>query len=473
MPSKNIQKQKINNNKRNNQKHIDEKYPSIKQIFGWCMFDFANSSYTTVIITVVFGPIFTKLIVPNSNAQNNYAQGNQLWALALALSYVLVAFLGPLLGTISDKLPLKKKFLFASYLSCVIFTSLLWFVKGTDFYLLAFFLLVLSNFSFSIGENFCSAFLPFLGSKENLGKLSGYAWSIGYFGGIASVIFVRLFVGETKAENFETLRWVGPLTALFFLVAGIPTFALLKEPKMNYQKVTTKLKKNIKQYIQQALVQIKDTFILLRHHFDLSLFFISLFFALSGLSIIISFTFIYGNQEIGLSTKQETITFVLVNLSAALGALIFGFIQDRKGPIFTFNSILVLWVISVLFLYFIKKITLLFNQNFNTEISVQTFFMIMGSIAGLGLGATQSAGRAIVGLFAPENQIGKFYGFWGISGKLAAAFGLLSIGYLQKAFGLQNAILVMVIFFSLALFFCLFVNEKRALAQTQSLPSKK
>ena len=439
-------------------KHNNTKKKIInKEIFAWCMFDFANSSYTTVIITVLFGPIFTKLIVPNSNLSNDYALGNKLWAIGLAISYLLVVLLGPVFGTMSDKSPIKKKLLFYSYISCVILTSLLWFVSIPKFYIFAFILLIFSNFAFALGENICSSFLPFLGTKETLGKISGYAWAIGYFGGITSVLIVRAIVGETNINNIENLRLVGPLTGLFFLIAGIPTFLYLKEPVIIYEKIKLKelLKSTYKEFLQ--------TFSILKDYKDLSIFFISLFFAISGLSIVISFTFIYGNQEIGLSIFEEAITFLLTNLTASLGAFIFGIIQDKKGPIYTFISTLFLWVITILALYFVKNINYNFNLFFNTNFTVQSFFICIGGIAGLGLGATQSAGRAIVGIFAPEKRAGEFYGFWGVSGKLASAFGLLVLAYLQIIFGLHNAILVMVLFFVLSIFFCFMVNEKRAI----------
>ena len=434
-----------------------------KELFGWCMFDFANSSYTTVIITVLFGPVFTSLIVPNTDDPSNpYALGNSLWALALGLSYILAALAGPFLGTVTDLLPVKKKFLFAAYFACICSTASLYFVSSSELYLLAFIIIIFSAASFSLSENFVSSFLPFLGPKEALGKISGYAWAVGYFGGILSVLFVRLSVGESTPENFENLRWIGPLTALFFLFAGIPTFLFLKEPPLKHVK-----EKGIS-YFQLGYQKLKSSLQDLVHFRDLSFFLAALFFALAALSIVISFTFIYGKQEIGLSSGQEALTFILTNLSAALGAFVFGRLQDRLGALRVFILTLFLWISSILFLFYIRDLTALLNSLLGTSHSVRTIFIIFASFAGLGLGATQAGGRTIVALFAPENRSGEFFGLWGLAGKMAMTFGLFSLAGLQSLFGLHKALLVMVLFFGLSLVLCFFINEKRAISKAES-----
>ena len=426
------------------------------------MFDFANSSYTTVIITVLFGPIFTNLIVPRSDSTiNPYALGNGLWALALGLSYILTALCGPFLGTITDLSASKKKFLFSAYLACICSTASLYFVSSPQLYPLAFVIIVLSCFSFSLSENFISSFLPSLGPKEELGKISGYAWAVGYFGGILSVIFVRLIVGESLPENFESLRWVGPLTALFFLLAGIPTFLFLKEPKLKH------IKKKKLSYFRLGSQRLKSSLRDLSHFRDLSFFLGALFFALAGLSIAISFTFIYGKQEIGLNSGQESITFILTNLSAALGAFIFGRLQDTLGALRIFMLTLLFWISSILLLFYIRELNALLNLFLGTSYKLHTVFIVFASFAGLSLGATQAGGRTVVALFAPENRAGEFFGLWGIASKMAMAFGLFSLAGLQAIFGLHNAILVMALFFASSLLLCFFVDEKRAISKAK------
>ena len=156
------------------------KRASRKELFGWAMFDFANSSYTTVIITVVFCIIFPKIIVGDGP---EYRLGNLLWSTSLSISYLIVLLSAPLLGAIMDYTGSKKKFLFGSYLLTVIATAALFFVSPGDI-ILGMLLIILSNIGFSYSESFVSSFLPGLGPPEDLGKISGYAWGLGYFGGL-------------------------------------------------------------------------------------------------------------------------------------------------------------------------------------------------------------------------------------------------------------------------------------------------
>lgn len=432
------------------------KRASLKEIFGWCMFDFANSAYTTVIISVVFGDVFSRIIVPAKGPEGNpYQYGNALWGIALAISYIAVVLTGPIFGAITDYCAAKKKFLFASYILCVFTTFALFWVEGSSSYWLAFALIVLSNFGFASGENFASSFLPYLGTREELGKISGYAWGVGYFGGIASVILVNT-LGEVKLENYENLRLVGPYTALFFLIAAIPTFLFLKEytHSRGHHPWTS--------YIDIGYHRVTSTIKSIRHFKDMGVYLVSLFFAMAALAIVISFAFIYGAQEIHLENKHRAIMFVLIQIFAAVGAIVFGYIQDKVGAKKTFNWTLVLWILCLLMIYWVKDLAIWLN-SVGVSISVQWLFVSVSILAGTGLGSTQSASRAIVGVFAPNTKSGEFFGLWGLSGKIASAFGLFAIAGLQYLFNLRDSFLVISIFFFVALMINLLVNEERGI----------
>src|SRR5699024_3556304 len=138
----------------------------------------------------------------------------------------------------------KKRFLFVSYLATVITSSMLFFVEP-GYVVLGFLLITLSNYAYSLGESFIAAFLPDLGPPEDLGKISGFGWALGYVGGLFAAGFTLVMLGETSADNFERIRWVGPFAGGFFLVAAIPTFLWLKErgarqalpPGMTYYRI--------------------------------------------------------------------------------------------------------------------------------------------------------------------------------------------------------------------------------------------
>ena len=425
-----------------------------REIFGWAMFDFANSSYTTVIVTVVFSVIFPRLIVGDGPG---YALGNLLWSVALSVSYGLVVLTAPVLGAIMDFRAVKKRFLFGSYLITVVATAMLYFVSPGGI-VLGVVLVVVSNFGFAVGESFTSSFLPDLGPAEELGKISGYAWGLGYIGGIACTALVLGIIGDQTLENFERVRLVGPLTALFFLVSAIPTFMFLRErgiPKM-LQPGESMLGMGFRRLVEtgRALGGFRD----------LLVFFVAFFFAMAGLSIVIAFAFIYGDQVIRWSPASQMLMFVITNLTASAGAVGFGFLQKRWGNLRTFNLTLAIWVAAIVGIWGTPGLTVWLNAAFGTAWPAERVFLFMGAMAGLCLGATQSASRTIVAVFSPESKSAEFFGFWGLFGKLAAIFGLLSLGVLQVRLGLQSAILLCSLFFVAALVVTLFVREPRGRA---------
>ena len=429
---------------------------SRRELLGWAMFDFANSSYTTVIITVVFCIIFPRIVVGDGP---EYRLGNLLWSTSLSISYLVVLLSAPVLGAIMDYTGSKKKFLFGSYLLTVIATAALFFV-GPGSIALGMFLVVLSNIGFSYSESFVSSFLPDLGPPEDLGKISGYAWSLGYFGGLIStaIVIFGLNAGVYTLENFSNLRLVGPVTGLFFLLAAIPTFLWVKE-----RTVHRPLPVN-ESYFAIGINRIKKTFLDVRDYEDLVILLASFFFAYAGLSIVIAFTFIYGDQVVKWSRLTQMLMFILTQFTAAGGALLFGIIQDKWRAKQTFILTLLLWIISVSLIYGVGDVTAFLNNLTGTSLKAEHVFLAVGCIAGLGLGSTQSACRAMVGLFSPNTKSGEFFGLWSFTGRLSSIVGLMGLGLLQVIFGLQKAILVCSVFFFIAVVIALFVDEERGRA---------
>lgn len=425
---------------------------SKKEIFGWAMFDFANQSYTLLIITVIFPVLFTTVIV--GDAEQDYRLGNLLWSIALALSYFFVVLSGPVFGAIMDYSALKKKFLFYSYLLTIISTTLLYFVEP-GLVVLGVTLIVISNFAYAIGENFIAAFLPSLGPPGDLGKISGFGWALGYVGGLFSAGFVILYLGEPVAENFDLIRWVGPFAALFFMVAAIPTFLWVKEPgaRKPLPKGET--------FFSVGFKRLGETMRMVGKFRDLMIFLISVFFAMAGIYIVISFAFIYGDQIVQWDENVRVLMFIVVQVTAAIGAFGFGFIQDKIGAKLTYNLTLGLWFLGVLGIWGVTGLTEWLNNTFHADFEVQYVFLYIGVIAGLSLGSSQSASRALVGLFTPEAKSAEFFGFWGLSNKIAGVIGIIGLGLLQAQFGLHQSVLFCAFLFLAAIVVCLFVNEKR------------
>ena len=414
-----------------------------KEIFGWAMFDFANQAYTLLIITVIFGDLFTSVIIGDAP---DFKRGNFLWSFSLAVSYMMVVICSPVSGAIIDFTASRKKFLFGSYLINIISTAALYFV-APGMAVLGVILIIVSNFSYSIGEAFIASFLPDLGKQEDLGKISGFGWAMGYVGGMASAVFVLALLGDVSLENFDRIRWVGPWAGFFFMVTAIPTFLWVKE-----RGIKQKLPEG-KTYLSIGISRVAYTIRSLKNYSDMSRLMMSMFFSMSGIYVIITYAFIYGAQVIGWNQSVRTMMFVIVQITAAAGALIFGFVQDRIGAKRTYQITLVMWIAAIIFIFLTPSISVFVSSvlNLDEPIHPQYIFLIVGSLAGMSLGSCQSATRTLVGLFAPKGRTAEFFGFWGMSLKFAGFCGVLFIGLLQLALGLHKAILFCALLFAVSL----------------------
>ncbi len=425
-----------------------------KEIVGWAMFDFANQAYTLLIITVIFGDLFTRVIVGDAP---DYRLGNLLWSLALAVSYLMVVVAAPVAGAMMDYSRSRKRYLFMSYVATVIGTGLLYFVEPGLLWL-GVGLIILSNFAYAIGESFIASFLPGLGPSKSLGWISGFGWGVGYIGGLIATAFALLFLGEVSAENFETIRWVGPFAAAFFLVAAIPTFLFVKE--RGRRRALPPGESLLKLGFQRVGRSLRE----MRQFKDMSTLMVSIFFTMAGISIIISFAFIYGAQVIQWDENVRVMMFVTVQITATVGAIAFGFIQSSLGAKRTYMMTLVLWMFAILAIWQTPSLAALARAVLGVEWEAQYVFLFAGVLSGLSLGSAQSAGRALVGILSPRAKAAEMFGFWGLASKLAAVFGLVGLGLIQAALGLANAIVFCLLLFVLGLVAAWRLDEARGTA---------
>lgn len=417
-----------------------------RALIGWCLFDVANSAYTTLIITVAFNVVFTKLIV-GADGDGSFRAGNALWAWGLAASWLTVALLGPWLGVLSDARGWRRRFLVGSVLLCCAASLLLYTVTpGAVGWALA--LLLLSNVGYSLSENFIAAFLPSVARPEVMGRISGLAWGLGYFGGLVSIVLCQAVTGlDYRLENWSALRWIGPITAGFFLTASVPALLWLREPPAA-------------RHPEGAVVQLRQAFRDLCYMPDLGRLLISCFFFQGALAIVISFAAIYGEQVVGLTGGWQAAFFLTLQVSAALGAFFFGWLQSRWGGMRTLNLTLYVWVLAVALIVFLPRWTAALGLT-----DLKPAFLVVGNLAGLCLGATQSCARALVGQFAPPGKAGEVFGFWGFSTKLAMVFSLLVFGLLQRLWGLQVGMIFCAALFAVSRGLHLFIDEARGRAR--------
>jgi MFS transporter, UMF1 family len=369
----------------------------IREVWAWSMYDFANSAYTTVVITAVFGAYFVGVVAGNSS------WATFAWTAALSVSYALILLTAPLVGAWADTHAAKKTLLFASTVGCVAFTAALY-CAAPGVVVLSLTLLVLSNYFFGTGENLIAAFLPELADSRAMGRVSGWGWSFGYLGGLASLAICLAYITSAQkdgrtAEHFVPISML--ITAAFFALAAAPTFLFLRE-RATPQPAIASPWLRIRQTLREA-----------QRYRDLRRFLLCLLFYQAGITAVISLAAIYAEQAMKFTTQQTIALILVVNVTAAIGAFAFGYLQDRIGHVRAVSVTLVGWIVMV--------VLAAFSQSLAT-------FWIAANLAGLCMGSSQAAGRAIVGYLAPPSRLAEFFGLWGLSVKAASIFGPLTYG---------------------------------------------
>jgi UMF1 family MFS transporter len=407
-----------------------------REIFGFMMFDFANSSYTTVIITSVFNAYFVQAVVNQAN------RGELLWSVSLSISYFLVMMLGPVLGAIADHGGLRKRFLFATYLLCVIFTCMLFFVRP-GYVVTAMVFVVLSNLGYSMGENFVSSFLPDIAEEERMGRISGFAWAFGYIGGLLSLVLCLLVLTSLSevADHTLPIRLTNLVTALFFAAAAIPTFLFLRERGVR-QSLS-----GARGSLRIGFRRLRDTTRRIGGFGELVKLLLSLLMFNSGIAVIIAFASIFAQKELGFTPAQAVLLIIVVNVTGSVGGFGFGLVVDAIGKKNTLLITLIIWVLTVISAFFIKG---------------KIHFWIIANFAGIAMGSSQSVARALIGVFTPRSRKAEFFSFWGFAGNFSKIIGLLTFGVISSRFMSNRlAILSTVFFFFAGMVILLFVDEKK------------
>jgi UMF1 family MFS transporter len=363
------------------------------------MFDFANSGYTTVVITAIFNAYFVAVIAGGA------VWATFAWTAALSFSYLLILFTAPLLGAYADAHGRKKPLLLLTTIGCVAGTAGLA-LAGPEDLALALCFLVISNACFGSGENLIAAFLPELARKESLGRVSGWGWGLGYLGGLAILAICLAYIGWAQERGQTAADFVPGcliITAVLFAFASTPSFLLLRERVVPATGVA----------VPSAYRRVHATMRHAAHFRDMRRFMLCILFYQAGIQTVIALAAIYAQQAMGFSTQQTIQLIFLVNVTAALGAFAFGHVQDRIGHVRALAITLVGWIVM----------TLIAWSSHSTAM-----FWLAANLAGLCLGASQSAGRALIGLLAPEDRHGEFFGLWGLAVKLSSILGPLTYG---------------------------------------------
>ncbi|MBT9590084.1 MAG: MFS transporter [Thiobacillus sp.] len=370
-----------------------------REVWAWAMFDFANSGYTTVVITAVFRAYFVSVVAGNA------PWATFSWTLSLSVSYALIMLTAPLIGAWADARASKKKLLWLTTLGCVGATALLYFAAPGAL-VLAIAALVLSNYFFGTGENIIAAFLPELARPRALGRVSGWGWALGYVGGLVSLGASLAYIGWAQGQGQGAADFVPVamlITAALFALASLPTLLMLRERATPQPRRTAR----------SAWAQVRHTLSHLRQLPDLKRFLICTVLYQAGIQAVITLAAIYASQVFHFDTQQTILLVLVVNITAAIGAFAFGHLQDRIGHVRAIALTLAGWTVMVLLAWVAPD---------------ERMFWVAANLAGLCMGASQSAGRAMVGLLAPPAHQAEFFGLWGLSVKLASIIGPLTYG---------------------------------------------
>jgi MFS transporter, UMF1 family len=389
------------------------------KIFAWTLFDFADRAFSVIIVTVVFSKYFS-----------TYVTGGRswLWGLAVSISMIFAAVLSPPMGAIADASRNRKRFLLFLTLLSVVCTALMFFVYKGDV-LLGILLFVLANIGFEAGLVFYDAFLPDITEKKNFGRVSGYGYAMGYVGACTVLVIVMfLLPSASSTDYYYYIRLSFVVAALFFLIFSLPIFLFLEEPKRAVVNKTNLVINGIKESFQT----FRDIFF--HHKYPTMARFLFAFFLYNDAIItIIAFASIFASNILKMTDAQVIYFFVIVQSTAFAGSIVFGIISDHIGPKKTITITLLIWVAVVIGAFYVQNV---FQ------------FYIVGLLAGISIGSSQSCSRSLMALITPKEREAEFFGFFdGLFGKSSAIVGPLFYGIIADISNDRFAALAIGLFF--------------------------
>lgn len=384
-----------------------------KKVTSWCLYDFANSSYSAVIAAVIFPVYYTNVIVGNE-----HGQGDLWWGRAIALSMAVVAITSPFLGGIADFLSLRKRLLFFYTLLCIISVASFSFLEK-DMVIAGFILIVLANIGLEGGIVFYNSFLTQIIKPSYQGRISAWAFGIGYAGSIISLLIALLLI------NMGMITAVWPMVAVFFLIFSLPAFIFLPSDAKVKTGISNAAVSGFRHTIKRLNIMIRNK--------QQRRFLAAYLLYEDGVSTVIVFSSIFAATTLGFMQNELIMMYILVQFTALAGSFLLAKPIDLWGPKKVITISLILWIIVSTSAYFVQD---------------KTSFLIIASLAGFGLGSIQAASRAFYARFIVHGHESEYFGVYSFIGKSSAIIGPLVFGYMSSTFGSQRpAILAVTLFF--------------------------
>ena len=392
-----------------------------KEVFAWSLYDFANQPFTTIIVTFIYSAFFTKVIAENEQV------GTFMWVNAISITAIVVAFLSPILGAIADNGGYRRFFLILFTWICAIFSMLLYFPQSGDVFF-ALTLFVIANISFEMGTVFCNSYLPDLSEKSNSGSISGFAWGIGFVGGLIA-LFLSLFLFSEL--DSVSIRKINVLVGIWLLLFSIPTFLFVKDRKKERFR---------KEHIIHSFFEIKTTFRSISKYKVISQFLVARLFFNDGLITIFALGGIYAVGTLDFSFNEVMKLGIVLNIAAGLGSFLFGYLEDKIGFKKIIDITLIVLIIATLIAIYAPE------THYPKEL-----FWLAGVLIGLMVGPNQSCCRSLMAQITPKAKLNEFFGFFALTGKATSFIGPLLFGIVTSIYNQQMALWVVIILFLLGL----------------------
>jgi UMF1 family MFS transporter len=404
-----------------------------RALFAWCLYDWANSGFPTVITTYVFSAYFAKTVAASE------LEGTSLWAYAMSVAGLAVAFGSPILGAVADQAGRRKPWIGAFSLLCIAASLALWWVvPGAGGVTFALVTVGLGYFAFEMANVFYNAMLPALAPPHLLGRISGWGWGLGYVGGLLCLALSLMLVmpetpplGLDKAA-FEPVRATAVLVGLWFAIFALPFFFIVPDtPATGVGAIAA---------VRRGLGTLAQTLGHVRHYRQVAIYLVAHMIYTDGLNTLFAIGGIYVAVTFGMDFAEILVFGIAMNVSAAAGAFAFGWVDDRIGP----KRTILIALVSILAI----GIGLILATT-------KTELWALAVPLGLFLGPAQSASRSLMARLAPPKMTAEFFGLYALSGKATAFLGPAVFGLVTDLSGSQRlgmaTILVFIAFGALVL----------------------
>ena len=373
--------------------------------WSWYFYDFGNSAYASIILLAVFSVYFKNTIVPGTiidGAMSN-AAGTRLWGISVGIAAIVVALISPILGTIADFTKFKKKFLIAFTALSVVFTSLLFFTREGDVFRGMLFFII-AEIGYRASQVFYDALLSDISTPENIGKISGKGWAMGMVGGIIALLLIIPIMLSKNSRDLTPFAFL--IAAAFYLLSAIPTFIFVKE-KHEAERIP-----HGETVLVHAFKNLGRTFRSVKSYKEFIKYTVSFLIYNDGIMMLMDFAAIIGATLYGLKAVELILFVVLIQITGAGGALLFGRIADRKSGKEAVLYSLIILAVSIAALFIIPSEPVI-------------WFFVVGAFAGFSLSGAQAVSRGMVVQLAPEEKTTEFYGFLSVAGRTSTFIGPL------------------------------------------------